>query len=116
MPGPYPNDQGNPAGAIPVYIAAASGAGAKSTNITTATSTQVKTGAGTFYGVTVNIGGAGSTATVYDGTSTAGAKLGTFSTAAQGSVTAPGPGLAFAAGLFVVTAGGTPADITVAYA
>jgi hypothetical protein len=27
MPGPYPNDQGNPAGAIPVYITAGSGGG-----------------------------------------------------------------------------------------
>lgn len=116
----FPNSQSNPAAATPVWIApppAASGvtAGAKFSNITTNASTQVKTGAGTFLGLSVNTAGTTSTATVYDGTSTAGAKIGTFSTVAQGGPAIPASGYAFTTGLFVVTAGGAAADITVAY-
>jgi hypothetical protein len=111
----YPNSQSNPASAIPVWIAAFPGGGALSKNITTNASTLVKTGAGTFFGLSVNTAGTTSTATVYDGTSTAGVKLGTFSTVAQGGPSIPASGLAFTVGLFVVTAGGATADITVAY-
>lgn len=111
--------QNNPANAIPVYIASApsgSGIGTKTLNITTATNTQVKTGAGTFLGLSVNTPEAGATATIYNGTSSAGTLLGVFSLAAQTSLTMPGGGYPFTVGLFVVTAGGTPANITVAYA
>lgn len=112
----FPNNQSNPAGAIPVWIAPApAAAGILVKNIATSTNTQVKTGAGTFLGLTINTGQAGATATVYDGTSSAGTKLGTYSLAAQGVLSFPGGGIPFATGLFVVTAGGTPADITVTY-
>lgn len=81
-------------------------------NITTATTTTVKSGAGVFASLNVNTGGASSTATVYDNTAGSGTKLGTFSTATQGVFPV---NLAFATGLTVVTANGTPADITIAY-
>ena len=90
-------------------------AGAQSTNITTSTNTQVKTGAGIFLGLSVNTGQSGASATVYDGTSAAGKKLGAYSAAAQGGPVLPQAGLAFTTGLFVVTAGATPADITIAW-
>jgi hypothetical protein len=73
---------------------------------------QVKTGAGVLRGFSVNTVGLTSTVTFYDGISTGGTKLGTFSTLAQNSVQL---NLAFTTGLFVVLTGGTPADITIAY-
>jgi len=74
---------------------------------------QAKLGAGILRGLTVNTAGLTSTATLYDGTSTSGTKLGTFSTLAQNSL--QDLNLAFATGLFVVLAGGTPADVTVSW-
>ena len=76
---------------------------------------QIKTGAGTFYGLSVNTAGLTSTATLYDGASTAGAKIGAFSTLAQGGPVIPPIGIAFATGLFLVLTGGTPADVTISY-
>lgn len=73
---------------------------------------QVKSGAGVLGGISVNTAGLTSSATLYDGTNTSGTKLGTFSTLAQVSLPL---NLAFATGLFVVLAGGTPADVTIAY-
>lgn len=73
---------------------------------------QIKTGAGVLRGVNVNTAGAGSSLVLYDGTSTSGTKLGTFSTAALASLSM---NLAFTTGLFAVLAGGTPADVTVSY-
>ena len=84
--------------------------GSSFTNITTATSTQVKTGAGSFAGLVVNTAGAGSSATVYDNSACSGTKIGTFSTAAQASLPVAAR---FATGLCVTTSGGTPADVTV---
>lgn len=84
-----------------------------STNINTATSTQVKTGSGTLLSVVVNTGGASSTLTLYDGTSTSGKKLATMATATS-AVSLP-YNLKFSTGLFAVTANGTAADITVVY-
>ncbi|MEJ0017533.1 MAG: hypothetical protein WDN25_13400 [Acetobacteraceae bacterium] len=72
-----------------------------------------KTGAGVLAGLTINTAGATSTATLYDGTSTAGTKLATINTTAVGSINFNN--IAFATGLFVVLAGGTPADVTVVY-
>ena len=111
----YPNSQGNVAGAIPVYTIANASSGASSKNIAAAGNTQVKTGAGTFLGLSVNTGQSGATVTVYDGTSAAGIKLGTFSAAAQGGPAIPGSGLAFTTGLFVVVAGSPAPDVTVVY-
>ena len=101
------NNQNLDAGAIPVRPVPSS-----SVNIKTATSTVVKAASGALSRVTVNTGGAGSTAALYDGLDNTGVLLGTVSTAAQVSL---GYDVAVAVGLCVVTAGGTPADITVAY-
>ena len=98
----------SPSNPLPVYTTG-------SLSYNTASNTtgyQVKTGAGILRGFSVNTAGLTSTVTFYDGTSTAGAKLGTFSTLAQTSVQL---NLAFTTGLFVVLTGGTPADITIAY-
>jgi hypothetical protein len=65
-------------------------------------------------GITVNTPQTGATATIYDGTDNTGANLGVVSLAAQNVVNLPG-GWAFAVGLYVVTAGGTPANITLSY-
>jgi hypothetical protein len=90
--------------------------GTSSVNISTATSTQIKTGAGTFYGLSVNTPEAGATATIYDGTDNTGKLLGTYPLTAAGPLNAPANGLPFSVGLFVVTAGGSPANVTVLYA
>lgn len=90
------------------------GVGALPKNIVTSTNTLVKTGGGLFFGLSVNTGQAGDTVTVYDGTDNTGTKIGTYSSAAVGSVLYP-VGVQFLVGLFVVTAGGTPADVTVVY-
>jgi hypothetical protein len=103
----FPNAQNNPGAAVPVYD---TGYAAK--NITTSASTLVKTGVGTFGRVTVNTAQAGATVTAYDGIDNTGVKLATISAAAQVSLAF---GVALATGLYVVTAGATPADITVAY-
>ena len=73
---------------------------------------QLKTGTGVAAGITVNTAGLTSSVTLYDGTSTAGVKLGTFSTLAVGSLQF---NMGFTAGLFAVVAGGTPADVTVSW-
>ena len=76
---------------------------------------QVKNASGVLYGLSVNTAGLVSSVTLYDGTSTSGAKLGTFSTLSQGGPVFPSCGIAFATGLYLVAAGATPADITVLY-
>lgn len=106
----FPNNQSNPAGAIPVYIAATSFA-----NLTAITAgTQLKTGAGVLHSVIVNDDGTGSaTIVLYDGTSTAGTKIATLGTAT--SQFTAFYGVAFNTGLFVVVTGTTPGDLTVTY-
>lgn len=84
--------------------------GAQYTNITTATDTVVKVGAAGLAGISVNAGGAGSSATVYDNTTCTGTKIGTYSTETQ---TVLQIGARAGTGLCVTTSGGTPADITV---
>jgi hypothetical protein len=79
-------------------------------NITTATTTVVKSGAGVLKGITVNTTAAG-TITIYDNTSAAGTKIGTLkSSVVEGTYEY---NVAFATGLTVVT--GAASDITVAY-
>jgi len=73
---------------------------------------QIKTGAGVFTGLTINTAGTGSSVTLYDGISVAGTKLGTFTTTAQGSISA---NIAFTTGLFAVLAGAGAADVTIQY-
>ena len=93
--------------------------GCRFTNLTATTAgTLIKTGSGILFGMSVNsAGAAGSTVTLYDGTSTAGTKLGTFSTA---TVPAPQPipaeGIQLNNGLFVVVASsGAAPDVTVGW-
>ena len=74
----------------------------------------VKTGAGTFHGVTINTKGATSNLlTIYDGISTGGTVIAVIDTTST-------PGLwefdvQFLVGLFYVLAAGTPADITFSF-
>lgn len=111
----FANAQNNPAGAIPVWVAPTpAGSGQATKNITTNTGTLVKTGAGSFVGLSINTAGTASTAAVYDGTSASGTLLGTISTTAQDTIFPPG-GWAYATGLFIETAGSAAADITVTY-
>jgi hypothetical protein len=84
----------------------------KANHITTATTTVVKTGPGVLHAFTVGTGGASSTATVYDNTAASGTVLAVISTAAQANLVLD---IGFSIGLTVVTATGTPADITVSY-
>jgi len=79
--------------------------GATFTNITTSTDTVIKTSAGTLQGFTVNT--AGTSVIFYNNTTCTGAKIGTFTTAAQTSIKIDA---AFTVGLCATTVGG---DITV---
>lgn len=80
-------------------------------NITTNTTTVVKSSQGRLYAVVVNNKGSTGTVTLYDNASAAsGTKIGTLSLTAEGSINYS---VAFANGLTVVTTG-TP-DITVSF-
>ncbi len=83
-------------------------------NITTATTTVVKSGAGVLHGVTVNTKGTvASTVTIYDNTAGSGSKIGIIDTLnLSGSFFFDA---AFATGLTVVTTGTVAPDITVMY-
>lgn len=104
----------NPSGTIYAAQVAgvASATGAYSfNNITTATTTTAKAGAGTFAGLAVNTKGSGSTATIYDNTAGTGAKIATVDTGtALGTIVY---NVAFSTGLTIVTVG--TADITVIF-
>jgi hypothetical protein len=89
--------------------------GAKYTNITTAATTTVKSSSGMLLGIMVNTGQSGATITIYDNTAASGTKIGTFTATAQAGPLVPACGVAFGTGLTVVTAGGTPADVTIIY-
>lgn len=81
------------------------------TNITTATTTVVKSGTGILHGIVINTTAA-ATITIYDNTSAAGTKIATIAASpAIGSTFTYN--VAFATGLTIVTAGAS--DITVAY-
>jgi hypothetical protein len=99
-----------PQGAI---ASVASPAFASVVNIVGATAGQlVKTGRGMLRGITVNTAGSSSTLVVYDGTSTSGTKLGTFSSTLQSNLDSLN--WQFSTGLFIVTTG-TLSDVTIAY-
>ena len=102
------------ANATPVWIAPGPAALTKNYSANTA-GNQIKTGAGTLLGILVNTAGLTSSIVLYDGTSTAGTKLGTWSTLAQAALAIGAGGIPFTVGLFAVLAGGTPADVTVQY-
>jgi hypothetical protein len=82
------------------------------THINTNTTTVCKRGMGMFLFVTINaLGGTGSTATVYDGVDATGTLLAVIDTSlAMGTL---GYEVLVTVGLTVVTAGGTPADLTI---
>ena len=82
----------------------------KYVNVTTATTTLVKTGLGILAGITVN-GGTLGAITVYDNTAAAGPKIATIAVSYAGQVIPFGVG--FTTGLTVVT--GAATDITVIY-
>lgn len=109
----FPSNQNAAAAAVPTWRAPAPGN--LLSNIATNASTLVKTGAGIFFGFSVNTAGTGTTMAVYDGTSAAGTSLGTFSTTAVNAFDLPGGGFPFATGLFIVTAGDAAANITASY-
>jgi hypothetical protein len=84
-------------------------------NITTNTTTAVKSGAGTLVRIVVNTkGAAANTATLYDNLAGSGTRIGTLDTV-NGAIASIEYGCAFATGLTIVTATGTAADITVVY-
>lgn len=99
----YPSDQGNPAGATPVYFG-----GALPDNITTSVYTQVKTGAGVFYGASVNTGGTTSTIAFYDGDSA----TVTITIAAPGVISWPAHGLVIGNAVKLQTTGALPTGLT----
>jgi hypothetical protein len=91
---------------------------AKYANFTATTAgTQIKTGAGSFLGLNVNVAGTGgaNVFTLYDGISTAGPVIGAFSTTALEQLRPNA--LTFTTGLFAVLTGTTlSGNITVFYA
>lgn len=80
------------------------------TNITTNTTTTVKTGPGALFGISVNTVGTTSTAAIYDNTAGSGTLIGTIDTLTRGTVIFNAK---FSIGLTVVTAGAAAANITV---
>lgn len=85
-------------------------------NITSATTTTVKSGAGTFRALTVNTYVASATITIYDNTAGSGTKIATITL--PSTITGDSPAtlrydIAFATGLTIVTSGAT--DLTVSY-
>lgn len=82
-------------------------------NITTNTTTQVKSVAGFLHSLTINTSGTTDTATIFDNTSCAGTKIGTVNSAAV-PVTLFFD-VQFSTGLCVLTAGTTPGDLTVSW-
>lgn len=101
-------DQSKDAGSIPMRPVAQN----SYTNITTSTTTLVKSGVGGLHSITVNTKGATETATIYDSLTGSGTKIGTIDVSQPGTFTFD---VAFTLGLTIVTAGTTAADITVSY-
>jgi hypothetical protein len=82
----------------------------KYSNVTTATTTVVKSGSGILERIIINTGASTSTITVYDNTAGSGTKIATAATTAQGVLIY---GCRFGTGLTVITS--STADITVVY-
>lgn len=96
---------------VSTNAAAATTGGYSFSNITTATTTTVKSGAGTLHALVINTKGVASTATIYDNTSASGTKIGTVDTSLGTGTNIYD--VAFATGLTIVTA--ATADITAVY-
>lgn len=84
-------------------------------NITSATTTVVKSGSGFLHKIVVNKGVASATITIYDNTSASGTKIGTitFGSSLLTDIPVAHYDVYFATGLTIVTSGAT--DITVSY-
>jgi len=85
-------------------------------NITTATTTTVKSGSGYLNGLIINKGVAAATITIYDNTAGSGTLIGTitFGAALLGDPPIPVPyNINFTTGLTIVTSGAT--DLTISY-
>lgn len=106
----WPNEQNNPAAAIPVYVVPNSAG--MSYNIGANGSAQVWPLSGVLTGVTVGTGGTTSTLSLYEGTSNAGRLLATIDTSTQVSLTFNAP---FTGGLFAEAAGAVAANSTVSF-
>lgn len=106
---------GNTANTTPWLVTPSSGTtgGGSFANMTTSTTTTIKSGVGTFYGIWINTRGTGSTAQCYDNTAASGTKLtGSIDTTLSTTAFNVGTyGSAFATGLTCITTGATPADI-----
>ena len=89
--------------------------GVKPLNITTSTTTLAKNGPGIFFGLSINTPQAGASVTVWDGPVGTGLKIGTFAATVQGGPTITQNGIAFNTSLNIVTAGATPADVTIQF-
>ena len=81
-------------------------------NITSNATTVIKDSAGMLYGITINKAGTSSTATVFDGTTGSGVKLGVLDTTVVGTV---GYSTWMRTSITTVTSGSSAADITVIY-
>jgi hypothetical protein len=83
-------------------------------NITTNTTTTVKSGAGLLHSITINTKGASSNVlTIFDNTAASGTKIGTVDT--NTSLVTFMYDVKFTTGLTILTATGTAADVTVSY-
>jgi hypothetical protein len=80
-------------------------------NITTATTTVVKSGAGVLHSIVINKPGTTDTLTIYDNTSGSGTKIGTITVSGSTPYVFD---VAFGTGLTIVS-GGTAGDYTVSY-
>jgi len=82
-------------------------------NIPTNTTTVVKSGSGLLHSVIINTRGVATTVTLYDNTAGSGTKLATIDTTL--STTSFLYDIGFRNGLTAVTAGTTPADLTITW-
>lgn len=99
----YPDDQGNPAGAIPVYLG-----GGSFDNIAVSEYTQVKSGAGVLGGVVVGTAGTGSAVSLYDGESS----VVTITLGTPGIISWPAHGLLAGTAVQFSTTGALPTGMT----
>ncbi len=95
-------------------VTAVEHAGNPSSNITTATTTTIKSGAGILHTINIGLCVAAATITIYDNTAASGTKLGTITCpSVVGDVPTKTYDIAFATGLTVVTSAAT--DVTVGW-
>lgn len=120
MPQQVPNNGINAAQSgtwtVGATLSASTTGGYSYNNITTATTTTVKSGVGTLHSITINTPVASGTITIYDSTTGSGTKIGTITNPA--TLLQMGPlvaayDIAFTTGLTIVTTGAQ--DITVVY-